>query len=235
MPLIAGASLLVGAYGASQAGDAADEMSDEARRAGARTQRQFEQTRADLSSYRVGGDQAYGVISRLLGLGGAAPDLSEFQESPGYQFRLAEGNKALDRSAAGRGMLLSGAQLKEAQRYNQGMASNEFGNFFNRLYELAGMGQNAAAQTGNFGANAVAQQNQLGMMGAGARAQGIADQTNFITNALGGAANAYGQRGTSGYQPNDGGFGTLFGTLGSQGAMNTPPPSNINQMWGGYA
>jgi len=199
MPFIALATVANAAYGAHQAGEAADAQSDAARRAGQLTQRQFEQTRSDLQPYRTVGDQALGRISRTLGLGGADPDMSEFQADPGYQFRLSEGNQALDRSAAGRGMLLSGAQIKAAQRYNQGMASQEFGNWFNRLYGLSNMGQNAAVQTGQFGANAAAQQGNYLMAGANAQAQGIADQTNFITNGLGGLANLYGQQGSSGY------------------------------------
>jgi hypothetical protein len=104
-------------------------------------------------------------------------------------------------------MLLSGAQLKAAQRYNQGMASQEFGNFFNRLQGLAGMGQNAAVQTGSFGANAAANQGSYDMMAGNARAQGITDQTNLALGGLGQLGGAYGQwseeRGSSGYSAND--------------------------------
>lgn len=187
-------------YDAHQAGEAADAQSDAGRRAGQLSQRQFEQTRSDLQPYRVIGDQALGRISRTLGLGGGTPDMSEFQADPGYQFRLSEGNQALDRSAAGRGMLLSGAQLKSLNRYNQGMASQEFGNWYNRLSGLAGMGQNAAVQTGNFGAQNANNQGNYLMSAGNAQAQGITDQTNFITGGMGQLANLYGQRGKSGYQ-----------------------------------
>lgn len=74
----------------------------------------------------------------IEGSGVALPSFDElkvpwnFEADPGYQFRLSEGNKALDRSAASRGMLLSGAQAKGLTDYNQGMASQEYGNWWNR-------------------------------------------------------------------------------------------------------
>ena len=57
----------------------------------------------------------------------------DFQADPGYAFRLSEGMKALDRTAASRGGLLSGATLKGAQRYGSDLASQEYGNAYNRF------------------------------------------------------------------------------------------------------
>jgi len=70
-----------------------------------------------------------------------------FVADPGYKFRLAEGNKAIERSAAARGLLGSGATLKAANNYAQDTASAEYGNYWNRLAGLAGVGQ-AATNTG---------------------------------------------------------------------------------------
>ena len=104
---------------------------------------------------------------------------------PSYQFRLGEGMKALDRQAAARGGLISGGALKAAQRYGQEFASNEFGNAYNRLASMAGLGQTATgAQSnaaGQFGANA----GNL-MTGAGAaRASGYVGGANALTSGLG--------------------------------------------------
>lgn len=77
-------------------------------------------------------------------------------QDPGYQFRLQEGQKALDRQAAAGGRLYSGGQLKAAQRYGQDFASTEFGNAYNRLAALAGL-----QQTGTSGAS-----NALGNLGS---------------------------------------------------------------------
>lgn len=75
--------------------------------------------------------------------------LALFQESPGYQFRLEQGQQALERSQAARGGLLSGRAALEAQRFGQGEASAEYGNYVNRLQSLAGMGQSAAGGAAN--------------------------------------------------------------------------------------
>lgn len=55
---------------------------------------------------------------------------SNFTTAPGYTFRLAEGMKGVENSAAARGGLLSGAALKATQRYGQDFASNEYNNWF---------------------------------------------------------------------------------------------------------
>lgn len=69
----------------------------------------------------------------------------DFQESPDYQFRLEEGMKGLEASQAGR--RLGGRAAKEAMRYGQGMASEEFGKQFGRLSQLAGYGPQATSAT----------------------------------------------------------------------------------------
>ena len=56
----------------------------------------------------------------------------DYQADPGYAFRLSEGQKALERSAAARGGLISGGALKAATKYGQDMGSQEYGNAFNR-------------------------------------------------------------------------------------------------------
>lgn len=57
---------------------------------------------------------------------------TNWQQDPGYAFRLAEGQKALERSGSAKGMTLSGAQQKALAGYGQGMASQEYGNAYNR-------------------------------------------------------------------------------------------------------
>jgi hypothetical protein len=85
--------------------------------------------------------------------------MSDFQQDPGYAFRLSEGQKLLDRSAAARGGLISGGALRAATRYGQDMGSQEYQNAFNRyqtnrsnqlnpLGSLMTLGQNAAANQG---------------------------------------------------------------------------------------
>jgi len=122
---------------------------------------------------------------------------ADFTADPGYAFRLSEGMKALDRTAAARGGLLSGATLKGAQRYNQDLGSLEYQRAYeryntNRANQLnplmgyatgPGMSSTSAdtSAVGNFGNAAAA-----GYTGAAnARASGYVGGTNALTSALG--------------------------------------------------
>jgi hypothetical protein len=71
--------------------------------------------------------------------------MADYQADPGYGFRLSEGQKALDRSAAVRTGLQSGAALKAAARYGQEMGSQEFSNAYNRFRDTQGLRRNALA------------------------------------------------------------------------------------------
>lgn len=63
-----------------------------------------------------------------------------WQTDPGYLFRLGEGQKVLENSAAARGGLLSGQTGKALQQYGQNFASNEFGNIYDRYRGLIDAG-----------------------------------------------------------------------------------------------
>lgn len=128
----------------------------------------------------------------------------DLENEPGYQFGLAEGNKALDRRFASGGNYFSGAALKGATRYAQDYAGTKFGEAFNRdaankgrIYNfLAGgmsTGQNAAAQTGSAG-QAMASNVGQTMTGA-ANAQGAAQiaQGNAWTSGINNITGMYQQ------------------------------------------
>lgn len=101
-----------------------------------------------------------------------AAAMDKFYTSPDYTFRLDEGLKALDRSAAARGQMLSGAHLKDMTRFSQGLASSEYGNYVNRLAALAGYNQVAAGQATGLGANMANNVSQLQASSGQARASG---------------------------------------------------------------
>lgn len=130
----------------------------------------------------------YGKYARDFGM-------SDFQADPGYAFRLAEGQKALDRSAAARGGLISGGALKAAQRYGQDMGSQEYINAFNRyqtnrnnqlnpLQSLMGAGQTATNQVGTAGQSYATSAGNAMMGGAAAQAAGTVGQANAINSGL---------------------------------------------------
>lgn len=113
--------------------------------------------------------------------------------TPGYQFRLGEGIKATERSAAARGGLNSGATLRALQRYGEGLAASEFGDFANRLASIIGIGQSAATTAGGWG-NQVGGNIGQNLANIGqARGSSYANQANIWGNAIGGAANSLGQ------------------------------------------
>lgn len=129
--------------------------------------------------------------------------MSEFQADPGYGFRLAEGQKALDRQAAARGGLISGGALKAAQRYGQEMGSQEYTNAFNRyqterqarlnpLQSLAGMAQTSTGQLGQAGQTMATGVGEAGAAAAQARASGYMGGANALSQGLTGYLN-YGQ------------------------------------------
>jgi len=101
------------------------------------------QLQGPYGSAKFGGIPGYDPASAMKDFGGVAGydpasamrnfGASDFQADPGYAFRLSEGMKALDRTAAARGGLLSGATLRGAQRYGSDLASQEYGNAYNRF------------------------------------------------------------------------------------------------------
>jgi hypothetical protein len=111
--------------------------------------------------------------------------------TPGYQFRLNQGLQGVERSAAARGGLTSGATLRALQRYGEGAAAQEFGDFANRLASLIGLGQTAATTAGGFGQQTGANIGQnLANIGA-SRGSSYANQANMWGQGIGGAANAF--------------------------------------------
>lgn len=86
---------------------------------------------------------------------------NDFQTDPGYQFRLQEGQNAIEGSAAARGSLLSGGTLKALQQYGQNFASNEYNNAYNRAQQAYQMRQNAAGNLAGIGQNAANLQSNL--------------------------------------------------------------------------
>jgi len=147
--------------------DAANIGAAASREATAAQERMFNQQLALQEPWRAAGESALNKLAPLAS-NYQKFGMDQFQQDPGYAFRLSEGQKALDRSAAARGGLISGSALKAATRYGQDMGSQEYTNAFNRyqteraaqlnpLQSLAGVGQTAAntvgAAAGAYGTN----------------------------------------------------------------------------------
>jgi hypothetical protein len=207
MPLgwMAAATIGAGLLGASSARSAANTQA-QATQAAQDAQLQMFNKQVELQEpFRQAG---IGALNKLIPLSDYTKfGMDQFQQDPGYAFRLSEGMKALDRTAAARGGLLSGGTLKAAQRYGQDMASQEYTNAFNRyqternaqlnpLQSLAGVGQTATGALtnayGNFGAQTGQNLQDIGT----ARASGYLGGANALSSALGQAGQMYqyGQR-----------------------------------------
>ena len=207
------ASAGAGVYAANQQADAAkDAATYSAKAAKTSTDLQqaiYNQNRSDMTPWRTAGQNALSYLASGMGSDGTNGALTrsftnaDYQADPGYAFRQAEGQKALERSAAARGGLYSGRAAKDLTRYTQDYASNEYNNAYNRfnanqtnqynrLASLAGVGQtanNAMASSGTNYANSVsgiyannaANQGNAALSAANAMASGY----NGIGNAIG--------------------------------------------------
>lgn len=166
---------------AEAARDAQDAQEEQIREAMALQERMWNQQRADQAPWLEAGRTSLADLMRLMQSGG----YEDMANDPGFQFRMSEGQKALERSAAARGGLNSGGTMKALARYSQGVASDEFGNRYNRLANLAGLGQ-ASAQNlaGHGGRYADSGSNLYGAMG-NARSAGIIGQQNATSAAYG--------------------------------------------------
>lgn len=133
----------------------------------------YEQNVSANQPYLSTGTSANTRLADLLGLSdnasaagygtlGSTLNTSDLINDESYQFRLGEGQKALERSAAAKGSLYSPATSKALMSYGQGLASEEYGNAFNRnlqsqsaLYNmlsgLSGSGQQAAGAQADYG------------------------------------------------------------------------------------
>lgn len=162
---------------------------------------QYQTTRADLAPWRTAGGAALQRLSDLYGLGdvgagakslGQTGAMDAFKTSPDYQFRLDEGLRALQTTAAARGNLNSGDQLRAITDYGQGLASTEYGNYVNRLSGITGTGQTATTQTGQFGALAATNAGDAIQNAGAARASGYAGAANAWNQGLQSASGSVG-------------------------------------------
>lgn len=204
--IMAGGSILgsvLGSRGSSKAAKAQTNIAAAQQRL---EDAQYQQSRADNMPWLTTGRQALNQLSAMTQPGF---DYRQLEQDPGYQFRRQQGENALSRAMAARGMLNSGAAMKEAARFNQGLASDEFTNAYNRLAGLAGTGKTAAGNLASLGSQYMQSAgNNAGQM-ANARASAYAGRAQAQQNAL---ADIMGMVGS-------GAFGGLFGgkSIGNSG------------------
>lgn len=221
---VAGATLVAGVVNAQSAKSAAAKQAAAAQNAAnsqasvtqqqmAQQQAMYDANVARMNPYVQAGQGALAQLQRGVAPGGQFMQTfspANFQQDPSYQWRLQQGEKALQSSAAAKGLLGTGQGLRDITNYGQNAASQEYqaaynrfqdtnNTLFNRLTTVAGNSQNAAAGLG-------AQGTQVSSNLANTAMSGIAAQNNYMTSAA--AAQAAGQIGQA---------NALSSTVGSLG------------------
>ena len=177
------------------------------------------------------GQDAYEAMSNAIVKG----DMSGFFTSPGYAFRLAEGERAIER-LANAGKIPTAQAQKGLIEYGQGVASSEFGNYLQNLSGLSTVGYNAMQDLksleayykgsemslrGGVATNALAEKNYMGQM--------------LISGAkMGGAAIGQGvQMAAGGILGGMGGIGSTAGGAATGSAAGTASSAALNSGFGG--
>lgn len=193
---------LIGKGGADQNAAAIGQAQQEAEAAN-KAQRDFNYSQA--SPWISAGRTAVDKIGQLLGFGTMVGEggqggaykftgdwdgaiqknaLASFKTSPGYTFRQGEGVKTLDRSAASRGSVLSGGQMKAVQEFGDNLAAQEYDSYVNRLMAVSGMGNQAQSSTAGVNSGLTAQSGNNLMQGGIARGSAYQSGANALASGI---------------------------------------------------
>ena len=205
--LTAAGQAVGGIAGASAAKNASNAQVAAAQQASDLQREMYYKNLEQQAPFREAGLTAQNKLLDYMGLSAGAGgkyakdfSMADFQQDPGYAFRLSEGMKGLNATAAARGGLISGNALRAATQYGQEMGSQEYQNAYNRyqtnrsnqlnpLQSLMGASQTATNQMGQAGQNYANQAGEAYMGAGNARASGYVGSANAWNSALGNAAN----------------------------------------------
>lgn len=122
----------------------------------------------------------------------AALQGNQYEQSPGYQYLKDEMVSGIDASAAARGQLYSGGHSLDLARHVNGLAAQDYGNWWDRQMGLARLGEGAAGTLGSIGTGTMSNM-QNGLNGlADAKGQGYGATAGAVTGIGGILANAFG-------------------------------------------
>lgn len=217
----AGANLLGGTIGSKAATDAGKIQAAAANRAADIQTAEFNTVRDSLQPFISAGQGNINNLATNIGALVARfnPTIADLESTPGYKFTLDQGLKATQNSYAGRGLASSGAAMKGAANYAEGLAGTtyqqQFQNYlgqnqqiYSMLSGIAGLGENAAAGSGQIGAGITSNITNLLTGGAAAQAAGTVGSANAITGAATGLAGSASNTGLLMALNNAGLFGT---------------------------
>jgi len=154
--------------------------------------KQYDTTLATLQPQIQAGNTAREFQLGSLGLpGGNSDALGAFRQSPGYDFALKTGQNQVQTSAAAGGRLFSGGTLKSLDRFGQGQADQQFGNWYDRLGGLSGAGGAAVGTAVNAGSNMANNLSNLAVQGGDAKASSYFNGANAVTGGAQNLADLY--------------------------------------------
>lgn len=188
MVAVAGATLVAGVMAKNSANKAAKGQQGAANQAMQASEQNYQRTAGNLNPYIDAGSSSLAQMQKLN-----SGDYSGFTQSPDYQFSLSQGLQGLDRGDAARGSLYSGGHSADVMNYAQGLASQNYSQYYNRLAGLAENGQNAASDLGSVGTGNAAAIGTAATNAANANANAAYANANQNTAMIGGLAGAFGQ------------------------------------------
>lgn len=225
---------VAGAIGGAVIGGVASNMAADTQASAANNatnvqQQMYEQTLQNEQPYMTAGSTALNTLNGQLPTLNAPINNTNWQQymDPGYQFQLGQGQQALQNSQAAGDGSLSGSALKGLVQYNQNYANTAYSNAFNqyqtqnsniysRLANLANLGQNAAAGTGQAAVSTAANEANTITAAGNAQAAGIVGTGNAITGSINNGMGYY-------MMNNMASNGSLFGAGNSGGIQGWTP------------
>lgn len=210
-------SVASGAIGSSAATSAANTQAKAAAQGQALQAEELQQIQANLAPFISGGQSAFSQLENLTGTSPTNPQfqnpltapltarfqptIQQLEGTPGYQFTLDQGLKATQNSFAGQGLAKSGAAMKGAANYAEGLAGTtyqqQFQNYlaqnqqiYNLLSGISTTGANAAAISGQQGISGTSNITNLLTGGAAAQAAGTVGSANALGGAVAGIGGA---------------------------------------------
>ena len=230
-----GGSIISGLIGGNASQSAANTQASAQTNAANDQMAMYNQTRADQAPWRQAGATALGQLTGLTGSNTSDPTnlLHQFNASdlnsnlaPNYAFQLGQGQNATNNAASVTGGLVGGNALKGLQDYTQGAAgsayqqaytnyNNNQANIFNRLSNIAGLGQQAGANATTGGSS---YGNSIGnnIAGAGAsQAAGTVGSANALTGGINNASSMYA-------------LGNFLNNNNNNNNTTPPTPTNMN-------
>lgn len=196
------------AYISSEASkDSSDAQTDAANQSNALSQSQYETTQSNLQPYMDAGTTALSDYQTAM-----SGDYSAFEESPDYQYALESGTKQLDRGATASGNLWGGGADADRIALGQGLATQNYDSYMDRLMNLAGLGQSSATSLASSGEANVDNQTSNNQSAANAQSTSSTDTANSYNSAI----------------------NSIVGTVGRQSQYGTSSSnnSNSNSNWG---